>query len=428
MKKAILSIAFVLLGAASFAQEKEAKVKVGGFVRNYFAYDSRASYTGMEDFFYYAPKDEDLNADGQDMNAVNTIKFASITTRLWVTASGYEWNNLKFDARVEIDFNLGLTNTYTGTASARFRQGWVRMAGSNWNLVAGQAWHPMCADFAVSVTSQNVGVPFHGLSRTPQLQFNQNFNANWSYTISLLSQMQFCSTGPYGQVANYAVWGMTPEVYVGLNYKNGPWLLRIGADAVSIKPRIDDRTTISGKGTKKVNERLSTFSTFFYAQYKKDKFAFNTKLQFAQDGSQMMLQGGYGISAVKADGISYEYTPTQNLTGFVSALYGKKFQGGLMLGYYKNFGTTKALLDDGEGHPAGMYFRYSDNPYNMNQSFRVAPTLIYNMGKFAVALEFELDAVQYGDKSQVNLAKGLCEQNLHWIMNPRVLSMIKYTF
>ncbi|MBR1872669.1 MAG: hypothetical protein IJ795_05620 [Bacteroidales bacterium] len=427
MKRTVLTLTMVALCVAAFAQDKEAKVKVGGFIRNYAAFDTRVSYTGGEDFFYYAPKDVSMSGD-EDMNAVNSIKFAALTTRLWVTAAGYEWKGYKFDARVEFDFYLGLSNTYTGAASCRFRQGWVRMSKDNWGLTVGQAWHPIAADLAVSVASMNSGTPYHALGRSPQIQWNQSFNEHWSYTISALAQMQFASAGPYGQVANYAVWGMIPEVYVGLNYKNGPWLMRIGGDVVSIKPRIDDRASIGATGTMKVNERLTTFTTYLYAQYKKDKFAFNTKLHFGQDGSHLMYQGGYGISGVKADGISYEYTPTQHFTGFVSALYGKTAQVGLLLGYWKNFGTTKALMDNGAGQPVGMYFRYSGDPYNMYQSFRVMPSFMYNMGKFVFSLELELDAVQYGDKAQVNLAKGLCEKNLHWVMNPRVISMVKYTF
>ena len=431
MKKIILIATALLLSLTAFAQEnKEAKVKVGGFIRNYVTYDSRVSYTGPEDFFYYAPKDVSMSGD-TDMNAVNSIKFAALTTRLWVTASGFEWNGFKFDSRVEFDFYLGLSNTYSGAASCRFRQGWVRMAKNDWGLTVGQAWHPIAADLAVSVASMNSGTPYHALSRSPQIQWNQNFNEHWSYTIALLSQMQFASAGPFGQVAHYAVWGMIPEAYVGLNYKNGPWLMRLGGDVVSIKPRIDNRTAIGGTGTQKVNERLTTFTTYFYAQYKKDKFAFNTKLHYGQDGSHLMYQGGYGVSGVKADGISYEYTPTRHFTGFASAIYGKTAQIGLLLGYWKNFGTTKALMDDGTGQPVGMYFRHgngTNDPYNMYQSFRVMPSFFYNLGKFVFALEFELDALQYGDRATINLQKGLCENNLHWVVNPRVVSMVKYTF
>jgi hypothetical protein len=61
--------------------------------------------------------------------------------------------------------------------------------------------------------------------------------------------------------------------------------------------------------------------------------------------------------------------------------------------------------------------------------FRVTPTVIYNLGKVAFGLEYELTSVQYGDKALgMNLEKGLYDQGLHWVTNHRVQGLVKYTF
>lgn len=46
-----------------------------GFIRNYFAYDSRKSKIGNADFFYFMPLDHDYNDLGEDLNQVSSFRF-----------------------------------------------------------------------------------------------------------------------------------------------------------------------------------------------------------------------------------------------------------------------------------------------------------------------------------------------------------------
>ena len=93
MKKIILAMAAAALiapAAKAFASEpagetakteKPSHIKFYGFIRNYFAFDTRESKAGTKDLFYYLPKDEALNAKGEDMNAQSTFRFLAITSR-----------------------------------------------------------------------------------------------------------------------------------------------------------------------------------------------------------------------------------------------------------------------------------------------------------------------------------------------------------
>ncbi|MCF0177928.1 MAG: hypothetical protein HUJ90_04810 [Bacteroidales bacterium] len=64
----------------------------------------------------------------------------------------------------------------------------------------------------------------------------------------------------------------------------------------------------------------------------------------------------------------------------------------------------------------------------MNAMWRLSPTIIRNLGKVTLALEYEITSVQYGDSTKFNFENALADQNLHWITNNRLQFMAKYTF
>ena len=419
MKKIFTAIVFAALGFSAFAQESKPSIEVHGFIRNFYAFDTRKMIGLTEDFFTYVPYDEEFAANGDDVNAYPNTRFAALTSRLWVEVKGYEINGWKVGARVEGDFYNGLgTDKVTGTANLRLRQAFVTLASKDWSFKAGQSWHPMAADMP-DVFSLNTGAPFGPFSRTPLTQVDYNFGGGLSLTAAAIWQMQYTSTGPEGKSANYIKYGNTPEFYAGLNYKADGLLLRAGVNVLSIKPVYKDAFGFR-------TDRITTVTPFLYAQYAKDLFSVKFKTVFAEAGDHVNLNGGYGISEVLADG-NCKYTPTRNSSSWLSLVYGKKVQGVFFAGYVKNFGTKEAL-DGIAGTPTGFWF--SGNSFsNFNQMFRVTPTVIYNLGKVAFGLEYELTSVQYGDKALgMNLEKGLYDQGLHWVTNHRVQGLVKYTF
>ncbi|MDO4844933.1 MAG: hypothetical protein Q4A02_09765, partial [Bacteroidales bacterium] len=252
-------------------------------------------------------------------------------------------------------------------------------------------------------------------------------NDAFSLTGSAIWQMQYNSAGPNGASANYIKYSCTPEIYLGLNYKNDNLLLRAGVDMLSIKPR-------NNNGTVKVTDRITTVTPFVFAHYKNGLFSAKVKTIFAEAGEHFNLNGGYGISGVKDDKVSYEYTPTRNSSTWVSLMYGKKTQWILFGGYVKNFGTKDDLLGAKNGYAPAANLYFSKNSFsNMNQMWRLTPTVIRNIGKFAIGLEYELTSVQYGEYKTIDGVKciganGLAEDNLHWITNNRVQALVKFTF
>ena len=405
-------IAIALLGAtlSAVAQENAAQFKWYGFIRNYAVADSRESVYGTEDFFYYVPKDVKM-VNGEDLNAQHTFAFAALTSRLGLDVTGYEVQGWKVGAKIEADFYAGVSGV-TGTALFRLRQAYFTLAKGSFSAKIGQTWHPMAADMP-HVFSLNTGAPFGPFSRTPEIVVDGKLSNSFTLTAALLWQMQYTSAGPEGASANYIKYGGVPEVYLGLSYKANGFTARVGVDMLSIRPRHLDAT-----GTKKVNDRITTFSPFLYLEYTKGLFSAKAKTIYAQAGEHMNLNGGYGVSAINADG-SWEYTPTRNSSTWVSLSYGKKLQGVLFGGYVFNCGTWKPLVGD-------LYF--SKNSFsNMRQMYRLSPEVIYNLGKVAFGLEYELTGVEYGSFGEDDVY-GYASQNVHWVANHRVQLMLKYTF
>ena len=456
MKK-LLSFIIVALAFSAVALGQEAKkednpknhFKLYGFVRNYCTFDSRESVSGTGDLFYYIPKDEKIE-NGMDVNATPSVSFLALTSRLGVDVTGYRVKNVNFGAKIEGDFYAGLSNVsgdkvnayfpgnskISGTATARLRQAYATVtwkdlpfAGDQTATVAlkaGQAWHPMGADFP-HVFSLEVGAPFGPFSRTPQVTMDANLGQNWIVSASALWQMQYNSQGPVGASPIYMKYGMVPEMYAALAYKNTNFLFRLGADFLSIKPRVFG--TVNDLKVR-VSDRKSSMLYYAYTQYSYKKFSLKAKTTFGESGEHLNLMSGYAKVGVNADG-SWDYASLRSSSSWLSMSYGKKWQGVLFLGYAKMLGFADELT---EGRLLASDVYFSGNGFsNINQIYRINPQLIYNIGKMNLGLEYQWTSVEYGkyitgdDGNKYLNARGLAVDG-HWVGNHRVNMMFKYNF
>ena len=444
----VVLLSFCALNAAAADKEQKTEpknnFKLYGFIRNYFAFDSRESVSGTGDLFYYLPKDVKMNEDGtEDLNATSSFRFLALTSRLGVDVSGYSINNVHFGAKIEGDFYAGLSNSsntnagvyfpgnakISGTATARLRQAfatitWKELGKEQQNSVGlkiGQAWHPMAADHP-HLFSLEVGAPFGPFSRTPLAQMDANLGEHWVLSAAAIWQMQYQSTGPIGGSALYMKYGKTPEMYAAVAYKSKGFLLRAGVDMVSIKPRVLGQ--LDGN-TVKVSDRKTPVLGYVFTQYSYKKFAVKAKTTFGQGGEHMNLMSGYAKIGENSDG-SWDYASLRNSSSWLSMSYGKKWQGVLFLGYVKNLGIAEAA--SAPLAKADVYF-CGNGFSNINQMYRINPQIIYNIGKLNVGLEYQLTNVQYGEYDGGKLNEyGLATKNLHWVCNHRVNMMVKYNF
>lgn len=464
MKKTLTFLFAILLTASVFAQEQpKNNFKLYGFIRNYFIFDSRESVSGTGDLFYYLPKDVSMK-DGIDINDTPSFVYLSLTSRLGVDVSGYSIGNTHFGAKIEGDFYSGLSNsssasasTYfpgntkiSGTAQARLRQAYATVTWKDLpmnddkkasvGLKIGQAWHPMAADHP-HIFSLEAGAPFGPFSRTPLVQMDANLGSHLVLSAAAIWQMQYNSQGPVGASAIYMKYGMTPEVYAAVGVKGKNYLVRVGADLLSIKPRVLGQVADEAGDlvTVRVSDRKTSLLYYIYGQYTKGKFALKAKSTYGQGGEHMNLMSGYAkVGENKEDG-SWNYASLRNSSSWLSMTYGKKWQGVLFLGYVKNFGLAEGVIDEPIAK-SSVYF-CGNGFSNINQMYRINPQLVYNIGKMNLGLEYQWTSVQYGDYVDAQDCsdgtckivpglneRGLATDNLHWVGNHRINMMVKYNF
>ena len=446
----------MLLGLSAMAQEApKNNFKLYGFIRNYFAFDSRESVSGTGDLFYYLPKDENF-VDGIDLNATPSFRFLALTSRLGVDVSGYQMGNVHFGAKIEGDFYSGLSATtvkgyfpanskdegskISGTATARLRQAYATVTWKDLPmgddqkasvaLKLGQAWHPMAADMPHAFGLE-AGAPFGPFSRTPQVTMDASLGKNWIVSASAIWQMQYNSQGPVGASPIYMKYGMTPEMYFGLSYKSEGLLTRVGVDLLSIKPRVFGSINVAGEDGKtesktvKVSDRKTSLLYYMYVQYNYKNFSLKAKTTYGEGGEHMNLMSGYAKVGENEDG-SWNYASLRNSSSWLSLSYGKKWQGVLYLGYMKNLG----LAEEAPAPLAKADVYFCGNGFsNMNQMYRINPQVIYNIGKMNIGLEYQWTAVQYGKYTDGKLnAFGLATEDLHWVGNNRLNLMVKFNF
>lgn len=426
-------------GKGAVKEELKNHFSLYGFIRNYFTFDSRESASGTGNLFYYLPFDRQYDSDGKDINAQASFRFLAITSRVGLDVTGYRIGKTDISAKVETDFYAGLSGS-TGTATLRLRQAYMKlgwkdlpMCGENTasvSLLMGQAWHPMAAD-QPDVISLAVGAPFNPFNRSPQVTMDANLGKHFTITGSFIYQMQYTTTGPSGSSANYMKYGILPEIYAGLTYKTGEFLAKAGVSLLSIKPyQLYDA---AGDGTElhKVSGRMTSLSPFLYLQYKHKLLTVKAKTVYGGAADHLNQVSGYGVTAFDPVSYHYDYAATHTSSSWMSISYGKKVQGMLMAGYINNLGAGKDFMDG--------YWFFTKDGYNfrsMAQAFRIVPTVVWNIGKFTVGLEYEMTAAQYGSnlnadgsvvKDGTVLPDGSWAER-HWVANHRVQLMTKFNF
>ncbi len=451
MKKIVIAIAALLAspflaGAAGGADdsgrsETPARLKLYGFIRSYTAFDTRESKAGTKDLFYYLPKDVNFNSEGDDLNARYSFRMLALTSRLGVDVSGYQIGRTDVSAKIETDFYCMNGNV----AVLRLRQAYALLSWKNLgrrgrqsvSLKIGQAWHPMAAEQPF-ILGLETGTPFNPFSRTPQAVADYNFAGHFTLTGGIIYQMQYLSTGPDGASDNYLKYSCIPEGFLGIGFKAGGFLVKAGADVLSIKPRWENSKGI------RVEDRLTTVIPFVYAQYTRGALTVSGRTLYGSAGEHINILSGYGIAAssdVENDG-KYEYAPLHSTVSYISAKYGRKLQVMGMVGYMQNLGTSKELYSDvqdryGVKYTAVNRLYVSGNTFpNLHKLIRVSPAVAYNLGKLTFAVEYNATIAQYGryktysdDNIQLVSSKnGLVDNGLHWVTGNRVLTMVKFTF
>ena len=446
MKKRLFIVSLLaIFTLGAFAQKKEKpSFKFYGFVRNYACYDTRESLTSNSEQFYYMPKDIKLDANGNDLNAQDNIMLLSITTRLGLNVSGLNFLGSKTSAKIEADFaGFGTSNTVL-----RIRQAYAKMDWEHSKVLVGQAWHPAMGDMMPDVFSLETGAPFTPFSRTPQVRYDYE-TKNVKLTATALYQFQYTSYGPDGASFNYARNAIVPEMYFQGIIKSGGFMMGLGVDVLTLKPRqsytVTEKETIytaivdkngqpvhdpitdeemyvkSEKDvtkTYKCNDQLMVSVTpTLFASYKKGNWGVKGRITYAQNAAHMSMISGYAVTEKQENG-NWKYSSINSIGGWVDATYKQPLKTGYLTfccfaGYTKNLGCMNEIVGD-------IYMR---GEKNMDYMWRVAPSILYTHNAMQIGIEYNPTTVGYGKPdNQYRM------YNPHTVTNHRICAMLKYNF
>ncbi len=385
MKKCflLLSALFLLLTISHAQESPKFDVKFSGFVKTDIIWDSRQSVTAREGHFYLYPMNEDLDQNGEDINASPNFNILDIQTRLRVLATGPDVWGAKSSAFVEGAF-FGAVESNINTF--RLRHAYVKLAWENTEVLAGQYWHPMFnVNCFPGTVSFNTGAPFQPFSRNPQVRVTQSFG-KLSLALTALSQRDFTSTGFSGASTMYLRNTGYPALNFNLEYNNKEnFLIGFTANYKALTPRL---ATVENF---KTSEKAQSAAFTAYAKYTAENLTIKFNGYYGGDAYNMTMLGGYAVTAPSDTlGNFEEYSCIRNysLWGDVQT-NGKTWQVGLFGGYSQNLGSSDSIT-------GSMYSRGG----NIDYLFRISPRLIYNSGKFRIAPEIEYTVAGYATNDE----------------------------
>ena len=409
MKRYLLLFAALYMVTAGHAQKKNFSYKFYGQVRGDLFYNSRANAEIVDGLFHLYPKDKNLDADGNDLNATANGSFYLLYSRLGVDVTGPNIGKAVTTAKLEADFRGSGSNW----AVLRIRHAYVNLDWGKSAVLVGQTWHPLFGDVSPQMLNLSTGAPFQPFNRSPQIRYQYKANSRVQLTASVLWQLQYLSSGPKGMSEDYIKNSCIPEMFVGADFTPADgWLMGLGAHMISLKPRT---STEWKEQTFKVNERMTAFSYEAHLKYSGRNYTFAAKTLMASALDHTALLGGYGVSSVDSRTGEQGYTPFRHSTTWVNFAYGTKWRPGVFVGYTKNLGTGKSLVSADKVYGMGL---------DIDQLITVSLNVSYNLPHWKFGFEYCPATAYYGT---TDLESGRIEQT-HAITNHRILGLMMYYF
>lgn len=417
MKKITLFLVAMLVAVSSMAQitlGKDVNLKIYGQVRADIYYNSRDNVQSVDGLFYMFPKDEVLDANGNDINGSDNSNMYTAYSRLGLDFSGPMLGRAKTTAKVELDYRgNGNDNLHT----FRLRQAYFNLDWGKSKLLVGQTWHPFFGEVSPQILNLNTGAPFQAFSRAPQIRYRYN-TGDIQVTVSALWQSQYKSYGPTANdgSGNSRIQAPhknanIPEFALGLDYKANGWIAGVGMDVLSISPRTQ---AIGENGkTYSVDERLTTVSYEAHVKYTGEKLFFAAKSTLGSNFSHVSMTGGYAVKSQDDQTGKREYTPFRNSSNWINLVYGKKWKPGIFVGYIKNLGTADDMLG------STVY----GTGTNVDQILGTTFELTYNVPHWKIGAEYNYTTAWYGKNDKNGKVK-----DTHSVGNNRLVLSALFLF
>jgi hypothetical protein len=414
LKTAFVLAAAVFLSATASAQTDQKPPAFGisfsGFVKTDLLFDSRQTVNLREGHYLLYPKNDQLDKDGNDVNAASSFHMLSVQTRLLGKITGPDAFGAKTSGLIEAEFFGTADGDINGF---RLRHAYVKLAWPTTELMVGQFWHPMfITDSFPEVVSFNTGAPFQPFNRSPQVRLTRQIG-RFNLIATALAQRDFVSNGPDGASSVYARNAVVPEFNLKAQYN---WkceggcevLAGLGGDVLTLRPRL---ATTLGYQT---STTLTTTAWMAYVKVKTSTATMKAEAVYGGNLHHLTMIGGYGVGEVTDQAKGFEsYAALDTFSVWAEVMTGgEKFQAGLFGGYAKNLGAKKTITTT-------VFARGA----NIDLLYRLAPRVLFNSGKVRFAAELEWTAAAYGTPD----AKGLV-RDTKTFSNLRLLGGVYYFF
>ena len=408
-------------------------IHFSGYIKSDILLDTRQTVGLRDGQFLLYPEPVNPDAEGKDINASGNFNILNIQTRLTGIITGPDALGAKTSGMIEAEF-FGNSNPNINTF--RLRHAFVKLNWSATELLVGQTWHPMFSPNCFPNTvSFNTGAMFAVFSRNPQVRITQDFG-KFSMSLSVLSQLDFTSTGPDGVNTKYLRNSIIPELDLQVQYlkkygnSGNEFLLGAGIDYLALTPRLTSNVIITKAldtvinnvvvhqnattMSYKINTQITAFSYNFMAKLKLPTITFKIGAYYGENSYGFTLLGGYAVKTIidPVKGfVEYANIRTMTVWGEFST-NGRIWQTGIFGGYSRNLGAGEVL--------SGPYYsRGSDIDY----LYRISPRLVCNINKVRFAAELEYTAAAYGKTNE----KGYV-YNAKEVANLRLLLGVYYFF
>ncbi len=416
MRKKTFSFLFLTAFIAPLLLNAEEKnynnygIKIGGFIKNDFFYDSRQTVAAREGHFLLWPAEPSRDIENNDINEASSFNFLSIQTRLNLAVSAPDFFGVKTSGLIEGAFFGHSNHDINGF---RLRHAFVKLEWENSELLFGQFWNPLFVTSSFpDVVSFNTGCPFQPFSRNPQIRLTQKAG-NFDIIAAVLSQRDFANIGPAGASSSYLRNSGIPDIHFQAHYTidepdaGSQFIFGGGAAYKKIIPELvteeDYRT----------NAAVAGITYMGFAKAKFQPVTIKAQYLLGQNGNDLLMPGGYGISEITdAEKGTVKYSPTQTRAYWLDLhTNGEAFQFGVFCGLSENLGATKELVEGTEITGLGT---------EIKSLYRIAPRMVLNSGKARFALEFEYTGANFGSIDISEERKGI-PVNTEEVSNLRIL-------
>ncbi len=388
---------------------------IGGFVRTDYIWDSRKNVNVRENHLNLYPTDVVKDAKGNDLNAVPQSNFLSIVSRINLKITGPDAFGAKTSAFFEGDF---FGNTEGSIGLFRIRHANASLDWAKTKLTLGQSWYPQfVAECFPGVANFSTGILFNPFGWVSQAKVTHALSKSTSFALTVYKDREFGAVSATG-VGNEASFNsVLPTIHGNLQYKNAKFLLGVGAEYRSLRPR----TTIS-TGTPAVTvENTGTVNSVTintYAKYTGKKATIKAYGILGQNVTQLVMLGGYVGYNSTTDPVTEIYKPTKtNAFWFELMSNNAKVAPALFVGYTVNNGAS---VDGKAAYARGVTIEKR----TVKDVMRAAGRIDFKSGKMRFSPELEYTTANWGTSNKAGSVTGALTK----VNNIRFLFSTAYTF